>query len=95
MRVLDQRVPVAPLLPHLRAWLEANPIAGTNGQEYIPRPFPGQVALNKRYWDAMVSGTVTLYTADRMACAIGMHPAEIWGDAWWDHAEVEPARGVG
>lgn len=22
-------------------------------------------------------------TADRVACALGLHPAEIWGDAWW------------
>lgn len=22
-------------------------------------------------------------TADRVACELGMHPAEIWGDDWW------------
>ena len=23
-------------------------------------------------------------SADRAACALGYHPAELWGDAWWE-----------
>lgn len=95
MRLLDQRVPIAPLVPHLRAWQRANQRQDRSGRVMAPAPFPDDAGLNHRYWEALACGTVTLYTADRMACAIGMHPAEIWGDAWWDHAEVEPARGVG
>ena len=27
-------------------------------------------------------GTMTIRSADRCAIALGMHPVEIWGDAW-------------
>jgi hypothetical protein len=31
--------------------------------------------------------------ADRLACALGMHPCEIWGDAWWEiDATIEAGR---
>lgn len=26
---------------------------------------------------------VPLLKADRLACKLGMHPAEIWGEDWW------------
>lgn len=38
-----------------------------------------------RAWQrARTVGTVTLDAADRLACDLGRHPAEIWGREWWD-----------
>lgn len=28
-------------------------------------------------------GTLAWITADRLACALGLHPASIWGEDWW------------
>lgn len=38
-----------------------------------------RLALEK----ARTRGFVSVHTADRAAIAIGLHPALIWGDAWW------------
>ena len=33
------------------------------------------------------------WQADRFACRIGLHPANIWGDQWWDEcAAAEEAK---
>lgn len=32
-------------------------------------------------------GTLTLAMADRFAVGLGFHPAEVWGDAWWEVAD--------
>lgn len=29
------------------------------------------------------------WQADKFACKLGIHPALIWGDLWWDTAELE------
>lgn len=36
-------------------------------------------------------GTVTLDEADRIACARGLHPANLWGSAWYQAIDLEPA----
>jgi plasmid maintenance system antidote protein VapI len=28
---------------------------------------------------------LTIGNADRYACALGLHPGLVWGDAWWDY----------
>lgn len=33
------------------------------------------------YWKN--SGGISLYTADKVACQIGLHPYVIWGDEWF------------
>ena len=33
-------------------------------------------------WKA--AGRINLISADRAACALGLYPTDIWGDAWWD-----------
>jgi lambda repressor-like predicted transcriptional regulator len=38
-------------------------------------------------WKA--AGRIRAVMADRVAVAIGMHPAEIWGDQWWALASEE------
>jgi hypothetical protein len=30
-----------------------------------------------------LAGHVPVWSADRLACAIGLHPSEIWGQFWW------------
>ena len=34
------------------------------------------------------AGQIPVMAADRLACALGMHPAEIWGEDWWDLDEA-------
>jgi hypothetical protein len=29
---------------------------------------------------------ITVWAADRYAVGMGLHPCEVWGDAWWDLA---------
>ena len=38
-------------------------------------------------------GGFDAYEADRIALHLGLHPVDVWGDAWWRDglAEVEPA----
>ena len=31
---------------------------------------------------------VRLVEADAWSCALGLHPAEVWGDLWWDAVAV-------
>lgn len=32
---------------------------------------------------AQRQGWMTEESADKLACHLGMHPAEIWGEQWW------------
>lgn len=35
-------------------------------------------------------GDLPAYVADRHAIALGLHPADIWGDAWWAGTVLDP-----
>lgn len=35
---------------------------------------------------------VTYRLGDRFATALGLHPAELWGDLWWAGTALDPAR---
>lgn len=39
---------------------------------------------NRAYMRGQQKGIVAYSAADRLACDLGMHPAEIWGEAWWE-----------
>jgi len=30
-----------------------------------------------------------IYTADKIACHIGVHPSHIWGEEWWTASDLE------
>jgi hypothetical protein len=32
-------------------------------------------------------GALPDYAADRVSCRMGLHPALVWGRAWWDMVE--------
>src|SRR4051812_20050425 len=42
---------------------------------------PKQLSRFKEY------GALTVARADELANRVGYHPAEIWGDLWWQQAE--------
>ncbi len=44
-----------------------------------------EVTVSNRVNRAMRQG-LTAEQADEMACALGWHPAEVWGPEWWQHA---------
>lgn len=43
-------------------------------------------------WRAGDTTTITVGDADRMAIRMGMHPAEIWGDHWWNIPDILDPR---
>lgn len=44
-------------------------------------------ALERAYQRAARAGRLTVYAADELAVRLlGLHPAEVWGDAWWEPA---------
>ena len=86
-------VPVAPLLPHLRARIDADALgrggfrSGIAGVTVRLHECTGNQLRScerlvspiiRRKLDA-VSGP----TADALACALGLHPCLIWGPEWW------------
>lgn len=34
-----------------------------------------------------IDNGLTIWTADRYANALGFHPQEVWGEAWWEAGE--------
>ena len=32
---------------------------------------------------------ITIHKADRIACAMGLHPAQLWGADWWQASRIE------
>jgi len=42
-----------------------------------------------------LEGGIPEHAADRVACALGRHPSNVWGRAWWDLATVDGHVGVG
>lgn len=43
-------------------------------------------SMQKRLYEPL-----TWRTADRLACALGLHPALVWGDEWWQIQEAYDA----
>lgn len=46
-------------------------------------------AQSKVYYRARARGRLSPFQADRLAVALGMHPADVWGNAWWKAVEPE------
>lgn len=83
------RLPVDPLVraagAHLSIASQDHPAGCTVLQ--LPNPV-GALALQLgtrprtvHRWKA--EGGIPFYVADRAALALGMHPGEVWGQAWW------------
>lgn len=91
------RLPVAPLLPHLEReawWNDQTRRYGGRTDAYVTRTTSGPpVALQRllgcerRKAQRIVSeGLIREDDADLVAAKLGLHPADIWGGAWWAHA---------
>lgn len=44
---------------------------------------PKQSALYKAFHEGLRKGYVTIWMGDRLACAFGYHPGELWPE-WWE-----------
>lgn len=44
------------------------------------------LGCDRRQVTRWVNNGVPVDTADRLAVALGMHPAEVWGSGWWGAA---------
>lgn len=49
------------------------------------------LGLTRTALQAYKSRGIPVYKADRWAITIGLHPAVIWGDLWWDLALEDDA----
>ena len=72
-RTVGVRLPVTPLLALWDPGTDLTTIAEACGHS--------RAAV--RHW--MENG-VTATKADEIACRIGRHPSNVWGQAWWDIA---------
>jgi hypothetical protein len=41
-----------------------------------------------RWYRSKQQGWITLYMADQVCCALGKHPAEVYGAEWWAAQDV-------
>lgn len=79
------RLPVGPLLELVR-------------HRYGPgsrREVAGRLGVDRATVDRAKRTGLSELQADRWACAVGEHPAFVWGDDWWSlcAAPDEPAAG--
>lgn len=73
------RLPAGPLL-HALEEAASRHRRGLSGALGIGRGDPAW-----KVWCRMrAEGTVTVRMADRLATRIGVHPAELWGQSWWN-----------
>lgn len=76
---LGWRAPSLPAAPLLAAFARAAK------ETSITKLLGGaRTADNRAFYVARRSGQVTIPAADRLANRVGLHPAEIWGEQWWD-----------
>ena len=66
---LDRPFPLEPLSAEIRRRGSIN--------ETLP------VNAARNYHRALSAGGLTIDQADSIACALGMHPSDIWGWRWW------------
>jgi hypothetical protein len=60
----------------------SSPMRGWQGQG-IRGLFGGDEAVYRGFYRARRNGWLTPSMADRIACALGKHPSEIWPEDWW------------
>lgn len=72
-RIAGAKLPMEPLLALWDPGTELSTIADACGHS--------RAAL--RHW---IENGVTATRADEVACRIGRHPSNVWGQAWWDIA---------
>jgi hypothetical protein len=51
-----------------------------------------QSLVGDRIWRSQVRRELTINIADRIACSLGLHPALVWGDEWWEASRIEWER---
>lgn len=84
------RYPMSPLLAKFPPVLIGR--TGKHGATITTVSSHRQIAdiagLDQAYAGRLAQEGLTEQMADRIAIACGFHPAEIWGDLWWDRAPV-------
>lgn len=95
MRRTQPHLPVGPLVDYVeRVAIErAESVKGQiSGVSAVLRPFGDNVY--RAYWRAKRAGTITVWQADRLACALGVHPCELWGEDWWADVDLDDEEGA-
>lgn len=74
------RLPIEPLVALAPPWVQVNSgyaaMGGINGTL--------DSKMIRRWHRSKSQGWITFWAADTLACALGYHPAEVWGDDWWE-----------
>lgn len=81
------RLPFGPLDRLLAGELVLNWRAGWTVGPFLSALIAELAGVNRASvarWRA--SGGIPEQAADRVACALGRHPSNVWGDAWWQLA---------
>lgn len=77
----DGRLPLAPLERLVATWyIMAGQLRAGNAAQTIA----DAAGVCRRTVDRWRHKGLDEATADRIAVALGYHPCEVWGDAWWD-----------
>lgn len=80
------RLPFAPLKTFLASLVVIRgQFDGDNGnRDGLTSIWDHNSAEYKSYGRAQQRGFFTTTAADRIAMSLGLHPAQIWGDAWFE-----------
>ena len=62
--------------------------------EFCVAAMAEQLATDRRMIYRWQETGVPWPTADRLAVLIGLHPSEVWGDAWWELYSSEKSLDV-
>lgn len=73
-----QRLPFEPLLTRVGVSSTASSTTSS------PGPFLDRIGVTRSSWTRWRASGIPWYWADRAAAAYGLHPCEVWGEAWWD-----------
>lgn len=92
------RLPLGPLLPYLQPEIDAinerNRRPGVHGGPLAGPPAALEALLGCRRRKAQritTDGQIREDDADHIAIRLGLHPALIWGNDWWDLAREAAA----
>lgn len=63
-------------------------LVGPNPEPHASDGLYVRFQVGRQWWQRHLKSGLTVWEADRLAIAAGMHPSEIW-NSWWDWADID------